>query len=102
LSQGIPAIGLARTKEYEIKFGGLVDQFGPGCQLLYMDDEQLPEKLAAAIDQAWESADRLRPQLLEAATTQIQLGHKGYQRLYDLCQLQRQTNPINEPVYETQ
>jgi colanic acid/amylovoran biosynthesis protein len=96
LSQGIPAIGLVRTKEYSIKFGGLVDQFGPGCQLLHFDDEQLPEKLAAAIDQAWESADRLRPQLLEAATAQIQLGQQGYQRLYDLYQSHRQTAPIQE------
>lgn len=98
LAQGIPAIGLVRTKEYSIKFSGLVDQFSPGCQLLYMDDEQLPEKLAEAIAKAWESADRLRPQLLEAATAQIQLGHRGYQRLYDLYQFQHRAEPINESV----
>jgi colanic acid/amylovoran biosynthesis protein len=95
LSQGVPAIGLVRTKEYSIKFGGLVDQFGPGCQLLHFDDEQLPEKLAEAIDQAWESADRLRPQLLEVAAAQIQLGKMGYRRLYDLYQLRLKTEPIN-------
>jgi polysaccharide pyruvyl transferase WcaK-like protein len=98
LSQGIPAIGLARTREYAIKLGGLVDQFGPGCQLLHMDDEQLSEKLAEAVDRAWESADRLRPQLLEAATVQIQLGQMAYQRLYDLYQLHCQTHPMHEPV----
>jgi colanic acid/amylovoran biosynthesis protein len=98
LSQGIPAIGLVRTKEYSIKFAGLVDQFGPGCQLLHFDDEQLPEKLAEAIDLAWESADRLRPQLLEAATSQIQLGQMGYRRLYDLYQSQCRTDLINEPA----
>jgi polysaccharide pyruvyl transferase WcaK-like protein len=98
LAQGIPAIGLARTKEYAIKLGGLVDQFGAGCQLLYFDDEQLPGKLAEAIDKAWDSADRLRPQLLEAAIVQIQLGQRAYQRLYDLYQLHRQTKPINGPV----
>ena len=88
LAQGIPAIGLVKTKEYSIKFGGLVDQFGEGCQLLYLDDEHLPEKLAEAIDTAWESTDRLRPQLLEAATTQIQLGQMGYRKLYELYELQ--------------
>lgn len=98
LAQGIPAIGLVKTKEYSIKFGGLVDQFAPGCQLLYLDDEQLPEKLAEAIEWAWESADQLRPQLLEAATAQIQLGHKGYQRLYDLYQSQLRMEPIIGPV----
>jgi polysaccharide pyruvyl transferase WcaK-like protein len=98
LAQGIPAIGLARTQEYEIKLGGLVDQFGPGCQLLYMDDEQLPEKLAEAIDRAWESADHLRPQLLEAARAQIQLGQMGYRRLYDLYQSQPRVKPVNGQV----
>jgi polysaccharide pyruvyl transferase WcaK-like protein len=98
LSQGIPAIGLARTKEYEVKFGGLVDQFGPGCQLLYLDDEQLPAKLAAAIDEAWEAAERLRPQLLQAARAQIQLGHMGYRRLYDLYQSRLKAQPTNGQV----
>jgi polysaccharide pyruvyl transferase WcaK-like protein len=96
LSQGIPAIGLARTREYEVKLGGLVDQFGPGCQLLYMDDEQLPEKLVEAIDRAWESADYLRPQLLQAAAVQIRLGQTAYQRLYDLYQVHCQAQPVPE------
>lgn len=98
LAQGIPAIGLVRTKEYSIKFGGLVDQFSPGCQLLYLDDEQLPEKLAEAIDQAWESADRLRPQLLEAARAQIKLGQTGYRRLHELYQSRLRLEPVIEPV----
>lgn len=98
LAQGIPAIGLVRTKEYSIKFGGLVDQFSPGCQLLSMDDEQLPEKLAEAIATAWESADRLRPQLLEAAAAQIQLGQRGYSRLHESYELQHHSVLIDEPV----
>jgi colanic acid/amylovoran biosynthesis protein len=94
LSQGIPAIGLVRTEEYAIKFNGLVDQFGPGCQVLHLDDDEFVGKLTEAIDKAWESADNLRPQLLEAASTQIQLGLMAYERLYDLYQSQLQTDAV--------
>ena len=84
LAQGIPAIGVVKSEEYAIKFRGLAEQFGSGCQLLYLNDEHFPEKLSDAIDIAWESADRLRPQLLEAATTQIYLNRMAYQRLHEL------------------
>ena len=84
LAQGIPAIGIVKSEEYSIKFRGLVDQFGPGCQLLYLNDKHFPEQLADAIITAWESADRLRPQLLERAKTQIQLNQAAYQTLHDL------------------
>ncbi|MBE7554317.1 MAG: polysaccharide pyruvyl transferase family protein [Anaerolineales bacterium] len=97
LAQGIPAIGLVRTKEYSIKFGGLVDQFSPGCQLLSMDDEQLPEKLAEAIAKAWESADRLRPQLLERQPPKS-IRPEGYSRLHESYELQHHSVLIDEPV----
>lgn len=96
LSQGIPAIGLTRTKEYEIKLGALVEQFGPGCQLLYLDDERLPQKLGEAIDRAWASADDLRPQLLAAASEQIRLGQEAYRRLYDLYELHRGAKQVEQ------
>jgi len=86
LAQGIPTIGLVKTNEYSIKFGALVDQFSPGCQLLSLTDDRLPEKLAEAIDRAWELAEQQRPSVLKAAETQIQLGQLGYQRLYDAYQ----------------
>jgi colanic acid/amylovoran biosynthesis protein len=84
LAQGIPAVGLAKSKHYLNKFHGLADQFGSGCQVILLDDEQFQEKLATAIDAAWESAEQTRSQLLEAAQRQIQSGRAGYRRLYEL------------------
>ena len=93
LAQGIPAVGLAKSVMYKDKFLSLVDQFGPGCQLVYLDDQCLQEKLLAAIDTAWDSAEQVRPQLLEAAVQHIKLGHTAYQRLYELAESKKQLKP---------
>ncbi|MFM7571666.1 MAG: hypothetical protein ACKO4S_00785 [Snowella sp.] len=47
---------------------------------------------ASSIYQLWESAEILRPQLLEAAQKQIELGQTAYKRLYEIVQQNRNTN----------
>jgi len=84
LSQGIPVVALAKSKYYTHKFMGLADQFGVGCHVLLLDDKQLQEKLTIEIDNAWESADQVRPQLLRDAVKQIDMGFSAYQRFYEL------------------
>lgn len=84
LAQGIPVVGLVKSVTYIDKFSALRDEFGPACQLIHLDDEQLSDKLIAAIDTAWGSAEQVRPQLLDAAVRQIEWGNAGYQRLYDI------------------
>jgi colanic acid/amylovoran biosynthesis protein len=84
LSQGIPVVGLVKSQAYIDKFSALVDEFGPACQLLHLDDEQLQDKLEEAIDTAWTSAEEVRPHLLESAVRQIEWGKAGYRHLHDL------------------
>jgi len=84
LAQGIPAVCLAKSNEYVTKFMGLADQFGPGCQVIVLDGAQSGDQLRQAIDAAWSSATQLRPQLLEAGGRQIEWGHAGYQRIFEL------------------
>jgi colanic acid/amylovoran biosynthesis protein len=84
LSQGIPAIGLAKSEYYADKFLGLAEQFGVGCEVIFLDDRELQRKLVDSIDRAWQSAEQLRPQLLEAARRQVELGHTAYKRVYEL------------------
>lgn len=86
LAQGIPAVGLARSAYYRNKFMGLADQFGPGCQVLTLDDDHFQENLEAAIDRAWQSADQIRPVLLGAAAYQIEAGRAAYQHLGELVE----------------
>jgi polysaccharide pyruvyl transferase WcaK-like protein len=86
LAQGIPAIGLAKSEMYMEKFLGLIDQFGPGIQVVNLDDNQLQERLENAINSAWYSAEQIRPQLLEAARVQILRGHSAYHKLYQLVE----------------
>ena len=101
LAQGIPAIGLVKSDEYMIKFSGLRDEFGVGCQVIHLDDEQLHNKLTDAIDSAWASAEVVRPQLLDAAKRQITWGHAGYQRIYDLVASQNRNEFLDRSVKDT-
>jgi polysaccharide pyruvyl transferase WcaK-like protein len=96
LSQGVPVVGLAKSAYYVDKFLGLADQFGSGCQVIFLDDEQLCGKLTNAIDIAWRSADHVRLQLLESARKQMALGHDAYQRLYELVTVTKPTGFIDE------
>jgi len=89
LAQGIPTIGLANSAYYVDKFMGLAEQFGPGCEVVSLGDDQMPARLSAAIERAWSSAEQVRPQLLEAAVRQIELGRTAYQRVYELIKSRR-------------
>jgi colanic acid/amylovoran biosynthesis protein len=84
LAQGIPAICLSKSEMYQEKFSGLVDLFGPGCQIVRLDDPDIENKLLRAIDFAWTSAEQLKPGLLAAAEAQIKTGHAAYQKIFDL------------------
>jgi len=89
LAQGIPVIGLANSPYYVSKFQGLADQFGAGCEVVLLDGECLRERLAGAIDRAYASAERMRPQLLESAERQISAGRSFYQELAALSTSRR-------------
>ncbi len=84
LAQGIPVVCLAKSKMYAEKFHGLADQFGSGCQVLNMDDEDLPIKLRDAINQAWVMSDKYQQELMKATERQISLGRAAYRKFFDL------------------
>lgn len=90
LSQGIPVIGLANSEYYIDKFMGLSDQFGNGCEVILLNDGQLQDNLKLAIDKAWISAQTVRPQLLESARKQIELGHNAYKKVYYIVESRNQ------------
>jgi polysaccharide pyruvyl transferase WcaK-like protein len=77
LSQGIPVVGLSRSDYYTDKFLGLADQFGSGCRLVSLD-EPLNEALPARIIELWREAEALRPDLLAAASRQVEEGREAY------------------------
>lgn len=84
LAQGVPVIGVAKSAEYFNKLSELADEFGLGCQVFRLDDEQLPDKLSTAIDNAWLSVKEIRPTLLAAAARQIEWQQAAYLHLYKL------------------
>ena len=84
LGQGIPVVGVAKSDEYFDKLSELSDEFPSGIQVLRLNADLFPNQLITAIDIAWESAEAVRPTLLQAAIRQIEWGKAGYRRLYEL------------------
>ncbi len=80
LSQGIPVVGLSASDDYTAKFLGLEDQFGLGCETVLLDAADVSERLAAAIEKSWQSAEKVRLPLQEAARRQIELSQGAYLR----------------------
>jgi colanic acid/amylovoran biosynthesis protein len=84
LAQGIPVVGLAKSAYFSSKFQGLEDQFGEGCQTVFLNEPAFPQMLHAALEKAWKNADELRGPLEAATIRQIELSRKSYERLEDL------------------
>jgi polysaccharide pyruvyl transferase WcaK-like protein len=84
LAQGIPVVCLAKSRDYVAKFLGLEDQFGRGCETIFLDEPDALEKLADAIGRTWQSAELVRRPLQEAARSQIQLSWEAYEQVRDL------------------
>jgi len=83
LSQGIPVVGLSASEDYTAKFLGLEDQFGLGCETVFLGASDTSERVAAAIERAWQSAENVRLPLQEAARRQIALSQGAYERIRD-------------------
>lgn len=81
LSQGIPVVGLSASEDYTAKFLGLEDQFGLGCETVFLGASDTSERVAAAIERAWQSAENVRLPLQEAARRQIALSQGAYERI---------------------
>ncbi len=79
MSQGIPVVGLSASDDYTAKFLGLEDQFGLGCETVFLGASDASERLAAAAERAWQSAEKVRLPLQEAARRQIALSQGAYE-----------------------
>jgi polysaccharide pyruvyl transferase WcaK-like protein len=88
LAQGIPVVCLSKSPYYDAKFLGLEDQFGLGCETVSLNDPYVVEKLAAAIERAWQSAETVRLPLQQAALRQIELSRGAYERVRGLLDSQ--------------
>jgi polysaccharide pyruvyl transferase WcaK-like protein len=83
LAQGIPVVCLSNSSYYSAKFEGLEELFGAGCATIMLNDPDFEEKLRVAIEQAWNSANEVRPALLESAAKQIESGRAAYATIQD-------------------
>jgi colanic acid/amylovoran biosynthesis protein len=84
LAQGIPVVTLAKSAYFSSKLLGLEDQFGEGCQTIFLNEPALSRRLYSAIERAWENADELREPLQAAARRQVGLSRGSYERVKDL------------------
>jgi polysaccharide pyruvyl transferase WcaK-like protein len=81
MSQGIPVVGLTASEDYTAKFLGLEEQFGLGCETVFLGAPDLSERLAAAAERAWQLAEEVRLPMQEAARRQIALSRGAYERI---------------------
>ena len=88
LAQGIPVVGLWQSEYYEQKFTGLQQQFPGGCLLIDLKLPSASAEIEDAIHEAWESAERVRESLIEAAVRQVELGRALYQAAHALISLE--------------
>lgn len=84
LAQGIPVVCLSNSPYYLSKFQGLEDLFGLGCVTVMLSDPDWPDRLAAAIETTWNSAEAIRLPLLQAAERQIEESREAYRRVKNL------------------
>jgi polysaccharide pyruvyl transferase WcaK-like protein len=85
LSQGIPVVALTSSTYYDDKFLGLAGMFGTGLELVRLDDDDLAERLPAAIRAAWARAPEARSALLTSAAEQITASRQVFERVCDLA-----------------
>ena len=85
LAMGIPVIGLAQSAYYVSKLAGVARLFGSGMTVLSMNDDRLPEKLAAELARLWEAAPELSAPLRSAAAAQLARGDAAYDRFAGTC-----------------
>jgi colanic acid/amylovoran biosynthesis protein len=78
LSQGIPAVCVARNQYYRAKFLGVAKAFATGCTVLEADAPAFESSLARAIDRLWREAPALREPLLREAECQVELANAAY------------------------
>jgi len=81
LAQGIPVVAWLKSKYFAAKLYGLANQFGAGCEVLTLDEGNVQERLRSAILAAWNSAEQVRPRLLDAASSQLAASRAAYEML---------------------
>jgi hypothetical protein len=80
LGQGVPVVALSATPYYDHKLHGLADLFRGGCEVISVRERDAPERLAAAVQTAWDTAETSRPALLDAAGEQIAAARDAYRQ----------------------
>lgn len=80
LSQGIPAVCVAKSEYYRTKFLGLAAQFGSGCRVIPLEPG-MESVIAGAVTELWQTGESYRPALLEAARDQIEASKAAWAEL---------------------
>lgn len=97
LAQGIPAVALINNEYYELKFQGLRDLFGGGCELIDLRSPTLRGDLSTAIERTWSGAEEWRFKLRQAADRQVERIAAVYQRVYQLVGAERRSTQAAAP-----
>jgi polysaccharide pyruvyl transferase WcaK-like protein len=83
-AQGTPVVSLAASPYYAVKFLGLADLLGAGCEVVLADGPDLSGRVTRALERAWDTSPDVADSLRRAAYEQIQRSRLAYRRLDDI------------------
>ena len=81
LGQGIPAVCLAASPYYELKFGGLRGMFGRWCEVVQLGAPDAFDQVRTLVARAHHAWPAPRRELVAAAGLQVEAGVAAYKRL---------------------
>jgi colanic acid/amylovoran biosynthesis protein len=81
LGQGIPAVCLAASPYYRLKFGGLRGMFGRWCEVVDSSAADASDRVRTLVERAYHAWPAPRRELVAAATLQVAAGGAAYKRL---------------------
>jgi colanic acid/amylovoran biosynthesis protein len=79
LAQGIPAICLAASEYFTLKFEGLAGEFPSGCEIIPLRADGAELMLERTLERLWSEADHLRRLLLASAMSQRDKSRSAYE-----------------------
>lgn len=85
-AQGIPVVCLTGSKYYDVKFAGLANLFPSSCTSVNVRRPHFAEELVTAVLDAWDRAEEVRADGLEAARGQIQQSNAAYAALNEIVE----------------
>jgi colanic acid/amylovoran biosynthesis protein len=98
LAQGVPVVGISNSQYYDYKLLGLASMFPGACDVISLADPEFEDRLLMSICAKWESAPRIRQEILRRTQSQIRESRLLYQKMLDSLENRSVAGSAESPV----